>query len=406
MINMIQDRLKKYSDRTKQEEKCALREVAQEIALCALAGTDFFKHACFIGGSCLRIAHGLNRFSEDLDFWTLEPALDFQWQPFLKAVQDEFQAYAFHMEIEDRVKVEAKRKRAFLKKDSIGKLLILTHARSYHENEKLQIKFEIDTHPPVGASYELKDLDFPQRYTITALDKQSLFASKIAALFDSKNEKGRHWYDFAWYVFQKWQINYTLLGNCLNPPQNELTHAWISDALIELIQSRDWDSLKEDVLPFITPAEQQTLNSWNKYYFLAQVEALQENMQALVPSLAKLLSETKGKEPLNQVQQALSKGAHVNDDSHNGHRPLQIALSKDFDTIAKYLIDEGADLNLRDRSGLTPLQTAVNRRKFALAKLLVQKGAVFQPNAPNLAFDQSSLHEFQRILSDEIKPIE
>ena len=71
-IKIIQERLERYKYSTKQEEKNALREIAQEIALCGLARTNFFKHTSFIGGSCLRIVHGLRRFSEDLDFWTFE----------------------------------------------------------------------------------------------------------------------------------------------------------------------------------------------------------------------------------------------------------------------------------------------------------------------------------------------
>ncbi len=88
-LKIIEDKIKQYKSRTKQEEKNALREIAQLIALCGLARADFFKHACFIGGSCLRIAYGLQRFSEDLDFWTLQPFSDFVWQPYLYAVQEE-----------------------------------------------------------------------------------------------------------------------------------------------------------------------------------------------------------------------------------------------------------------------------------------------------------------------------
>ncbi len=49
-IKIIEDRLKNYKTLTKQQEKNALREIAQEIALCGLARTNFFKHASFILG--------------------------------------------------------------------------------------------------------------------------------------------------------------------------------------------------------------------------------------------------------------------------------------------------------------------------------------------------------------------
>ena len=45
-----------------------LREISQKIILYALSQTSFFKNAAFYGGTCLRIFHNLDRFSEDLDF--------------------------------------------------------------------------------------------------------------------------------------------------------------------------------------------------------------------------------------------------------------------------------------------------------------------------------------------------
>jgi predicted nucleotidyltransferase component of viral defense system len=44
----------------------------QEITLAGLYRANFFKHAAFYGGTALRIFHGLNRFSEDLDFALVE----------------------------------------------------------------------------------------------------------------------------------------------------------------------------------------------------------------------------------------------------------------------------------------------------------------------------------------------
>ena len=67
-VKMIQERLDSYECRSTLEEQQALREITQEIALAALGRTDFFGKAAFQGGTCLRICHGLNRFSEDLDF--------------------------------------------------------------------------------------------------------------------------------------------------------------------------------------------------------------------------------------------------------------------------------------------------------------------------------------------------
>lgn len=393
-LKIIEDKLKNYKPRTKQEEANALREIAQAIALCGLARADFFKHASFIGGSCLRIAYGLPRFSEDLDFWTLHHDPNFAWQPYLHAVQEEFKAYAFDMIIEDRAKADDKIKRAFLKKESIGKVLILTHSRAFESNEKLTIKFEIDTRPPSGAHFETKNMEYPYTFPITVLDRPSLFASKVAALFDRKKEKGRHWYDFAWYVFQHWPLNHPLLGSCLSKSPQEITVVWLQQELAKIIESIDWKLLKEDVRPFISLEEQETLNLWNKQFFLGYVEGL-EYLKPAPISLGALIADGKGKQLIDQVKEALAAGASVNDDARNGHRPLQLALTNGHKEIAQLLIEHGADVNHRDRSGQTPLQAAVNHGQFENANLLIKNGAAFNPNAPNLGFVYARLYDFQ-----------
>lgn len=63
-----------------------LREGLQELALRGLAGAGFFDRATFHGGTCLRILHGLDRFSEDLDFMLRETDYGFGFEPFLDRV--------------------------------------------------------------------------------------------------------------------------------------------------------------------------------------------------------------------------------------------------------------------------------------------------------------------------------
>ena len=49
----------------------------------------FFKEAAFYGGTCLRIFHGLNRFSEDRDFSLLKKNPDFTLEPYFPAIIEE-----------------------------------------------------------------------------------------------------------------------------------------------------------------------------------------------------------------------------------------------------------------------------------------------------------------------------
>ncbi len=74
---MIQKWMDSYRPRNVRESEQVLREIMQEIALAGLYRGGFFKHAAFYGGTALRIFHGLDRFSEDLDFSLLEKNPDF-----------------------------------------------------------------------------------------------------------------------------------------------------------------------------------------------------------------------------------------------------------------------------------------------------------------------------------------
>ena len=81
------------------ERAHALREVMQEIALAGLQRGGFFDKAAFYGGTCLRIFHGLPRFSEDLDFSLLAANRGFRLEPYFDAMRAEFAAFGFAVDI-------------------------------------------------------------------------------------------------------------------------------------------------------------------------------------------------------------------------------------------------------------------------------------------------------------------
>ena len=74
MKNEIYDNmLSAYGATTEQERRNAIFEVNQQVILAGLYNGGFFDVAAFYGGTCLRIFHGLQRFSEDMDFSLLAP---------------------------------------------------------------------------------------------------------------------------------------------------------------------------------------------------------------------------------------------------------------------------------------------------------------------------------------------
>lgn len=278
MITIIQERLKSYHLLTKQEEINALKEIYQEIALSGLARSDFFKIAAFQGGTALRIVHQLRRFSEDLDFVLLKPNPDFLWDPYLKAIELEFNSFGVNLEVKNRSESTGAIKTAFLKEDSFGKILELSYTRLPSDEQKIMIKLEIDTIPPAGSQYENTYLIYPYPFSILIQNLPSLFASKCHALLCRKYEKGRDWFDFLWYMSKKTPINLTLLKKALyqaGPYKGEtieINKDWLKKELIQKISIMNWESAKRDVINFLNPQERKFIEHWNRELFQAVIE--------------------------------------------------------------------------------------------------------------------------------------
>jgi predicted nucleotidyltransferase component of viral defense system len=275
-VQVIQDRLDSYACRSTLEEEQALREITQEIVLAGLGRTDFFKHAAFQGGTCLRIFHGLNRFSEDLDFALMAANHDFDMNPYLKTLGRELTAYGYEFEIDDRSKVDQAVRKAFLKDESLGRLIFLNYRPATGPLRKLRIKLEVDIRPPAGATYKTKVLDFPFPSAVCLFDLPSLFAGKIHALLCREYTKGRDWYDFIWYTSRRTSINYELLSSSITqtgPWQGqrvETDRDWCIEKLTRKIKEMDWQQARRDVERFVKPHERPSLDLWTRDFFLEQ----------------------------------------------------------------------------------------------------------------------------------------
>ena len=73
MNEAVEQMLAKYNPKSTEDYTNALKEILQEIILLGLDRNGFFEKAAFYGGTALRIMHGLDRFSEDLDFTSSAP---------------------------------------------------------------------------------------------------------------------------------------------------------------------------------------------------------------------------------------------------------------------------------------------------------------------------------------------
>jgi len=278
MIDLIQKRLAEYKV-TLVEEENALKEIVQEVMLFALWRADFFEVAAFQGGTSLRILHGLNRFSEDMDFILLEPNEEFSWQPYLESLVETCQEFGIEPEAIDKARMDQRVKKALIKDTSIANQLDLSFMDELN-GRKLKIKLEIDCNPPLGSGFEYSYLDFPVDFEVCHQDMNSNFALKIHALLCRPYLKGRDWYDFNWYIAQGVKPNLLLLQNALvqySPWEGQVLNIdqdWIVNALVEKISSVEWKDAAADVERFLKPVEQKSLSLWSEHFFESKLERL------------------------------------------------------------------------------------------------------------------------------------
>ena len=273
---MIKEWMDSYAPKTVQETEQALREIMQEITLAGLYRSNFFKEAAFYGGTALRIFHGLNRFSEDLDFSLLEKNSAFELAPYLEGVKNEFSALGMHVTFIQKSKAATSAiDSAFLKSETLwGELLVETNLPQFSLSQKpsIKIKLEVDTQPPLLFETENKLLIKPFSFYVNCFTLPYLFAGKMHALLFRKwkeRVKGRDWYDLDWYIKKSVPVNLEHLteraresGDWREP---SLTKAQLHHLLIERIRSLDMNRVKEDVIRFIP--NPQELDIWSPNYF-------------------------------------------------------------------------------------------------------------------------------------------
>jgi predicted nucleotidyltransferase component of viral defense system len=276
-INLLEQMLGRYSLVNAEQHDQALREIMQEVALAGLNRAGFFEQAAFYGGTCLRIFHGLPRFSEDLDFSLMQPDADFSLQPYFNAVIAEFNALGLAVEITIKQKTaESQIASAFLKSNTQVFSLNISSSRKI----KIKIKFEVDTLPPLGFATEEKLLLQPFSFYVKCFSLPDLFSGKLHALLfrQWKNRvKGRDWFDFEWYVRHSVSPNLTHFAQRANESgaiNNEVvSKADLKMLLHQRIMAVDFEEAKQDVVRFIPDAK--VLNIWSKDYFLQLVDRIE-----------------------------------------------------------------------------------------------------------------------------------
>lgn len=278
MNTVLEQMIEHYNPKNIDDKRNVIKEVMQEIVLCGLSKAGFFNVAAFYGGTALRIFYGLDRFSEDLDFSLLVKDKEFDLSKFFPVLNEVVSSYGLDVDIELKNKTkDSYVQSAFLKGDTIEHFLLFYPndlVEGVNKNEKVKIKFEIDTMPPGLATYETKYRLLPTPYGVKLYDESSLFSGKIHAVICrswKSRVKGRDLYDYIFYLSRKSKYNLPhlrekLIDSGFIDKETKLDNDDVKRILIDRFNEIDFEAAKNDVVPFIK--DTNVLDIWSKEFFV------------------------------------------------------------------------------------------------------------------------------------------
>lgn len=248
-----------------------LREYLQWMVLQALDESGHRAPLIFTGGTCLRVVHGIARFSDDLDFSLAQKK---RWN--LGKVREDLLTHLKRRGIE----VEASNVNA--EGRAVGSFwiqfpkLLFPLGLSSQRTQKLSLKFEVDQNPPKGGHVEEYFRQAPLPFLVNHYDLPSLFATKAHALLFRGFDKGRDYYDFLFFLGRKIKPNLKLFQNAVRQTHSNLsfeTPESLWSAIRIKIEAMDQSLILRDVRPFLlNPDEERFLTKPLLLKALAQAE--------------------------------------------------------------------------------------------------------------------------------------
>lgn len=235
-----------------------IREYFQARILGILQRAGAMIPLAFHGGTALRFLYAIPRYSEDLDFALERHGSSYDFQAYLRSIQDEFTREAYNVRI--RMNDQKTVNYAFIGFSG----LLHEFGLSAQREEGLAVKIEVDTHPPAGAGLATTIVRRHEILNLQHHDRSSLLSGKLHAILQRRYVKGRDLYDLMWYLSDpEWPLpNFTLLQNALRQTGWEATmpdEANWREVIWKRLERIDWTRVAADVRPFLERGDEVEL---------------------------------------------------------------------------------------------------------------------------------------------------
>lgn len=228
-----------YPENLRLFDRFILREYLQYKILEIIFETPFRNKLVFLGGTCLRIVHGNQRFSEDLDFDNFELS-NTEFDDLTTILKQQLEKLGLLVEMRN---VKKRAFHCYLRFPEMLQKEGLTN----HKAEKILIQLDTEPHhfqylpnTPLLNKFDV----FTQ---VKACPSDLLLAQKFYAVINRKRNKGRDFFDIVFLLGKDILPNYEYLNLKLDVATGED----LRKLILEKCNRLDMKEMAEDVKPFL-----------------------------------------------------------------------------------------------------------------------------------------------------------
>jgi predicted nucleotidyltransferase component of viral defense system len=243
-----------YPDHLKSYERFIIREYLQYKVLEIIFETPYESKLSFLGGTCLRIVHNNNRFSEDLDFDNFNLSLS-DFNAITIIVKQELERLGYDVEMRN---VHKGAYHCYVRFPE----LLYNKGLSNHKEEKILIQLDTESHEfdykpdqPI-----LNKFDVFTQINVTPVD--ILLSQKFYAVINRKKNKGRDFFDIVFLLGQGQTPNYDYLRAKIDITNSDD----LRSLMLEKCQKLDMGEMAADVKPFLfNPKDEKKILLFPQY---------------------------------------------------------------------------------------------------------------------------------------------
>jgi predicted nucleotidyltransferase component of viral defense system len=228
-----------YPEELRGFKRFILREYLQYKILEILFENEYAHKLSFLGGTCLRIVHQQQRFSEDLDFDNFD-LTESEFQEIATFIKQELTKLGYEVELRNVIKGAF---HCYIKFPDI----LFQENLSGHTQEKILIQLDTEPHHFLyqPETHILNKFDvFTPVFTVP---KELLLAQKFYAVMNRKKNKGRDFFDITFLMGQGVKPNFDYLNFKLGIK----SQAQLKEAILNKCKSLDMQEMANDVAPFL-----------------------------------------------------------------------------------------------------------------------------------------------------------